>query len=82
MTAKRLISAFVLLMYAGVPETLVFDVVLATIPMVLLVAFTWRVVWPRWMLVRVSPALDFLLRLVPDIDLDVSPSSLLEAGDG
>jgi hypothetical protein len=30
---------------------LIFDVVLATIPMVLLAAVTWRLVWPRWKLV-------------------------------
>lgn len=65
MTAKRLISPLVLLMYALVPviayrlvrrstaglETLVLDVVLASIPLVLVAAVTWRLVWPRWKLV-------------------------------
>lgn len=30
---------------------LILDVVLATIPMALLAAVTWRLVWPRWKLV-------------------------------
>ena len=38
------------------PETLpmppiIFDVLLATIPMVFLTAITWQVVWPKWKLV-------------------------------
>ena len=30
---------------------IVLDVLLATIPMLLLASFTWRLVWPRWKLV-------------------------------
>jgi hypothetical protein len=30
---------------------IVLDVFLATIPMLVLAAFTWRLVWPRWKLV-------------------------------
>lgn len=36
----------------GVPfDRVVLDVLLATIPMALLAAITWRLVWPRWKLV-------------------------------
>jgi hypothetical protein len=62
---KRLIGPAVLLAYATVPvaafvliqrsatrlDTLLLDVVLSTIPMVLLAAVTWRLVWPKWKLV-------------------------------
>ena len=62
---KRLVGPAVLLAYATVPvaafvvvqrsapslATLRFDVLLSTIPMVLLAAFTWRLVWPKWKLV-------------------------------
>jgi len=65
MTARQLIGPLVLLMYAAVPavafilvrraegelDLLLLDVLLATIPMLLLAAFTWRLVWPRWKLV-------------------------------
>jgi hypothetical protein len=33
------------------PRLVAIDVALATIPMLLLAAFTWRLVWPRWKLV-------------------------------
>jgi hypothetical protein len=62
---QRLASVVALLAYGAVPAlafvvvagsdrpmaTVWIDVLLATIPMVLLAAFTWRLVWPRWKLV-------------------------------
>lgn len=47
-------------------NSLVLDVVLATIPMVALAAVTWRLVWPRWKLIAkllVHPCIYALLSL-------------------
>lgn len=65
MTLTRLVGPAVLVAYATVPVaafvlvrrsaaslgTILLDVLLATVPMVLLAAVTWRLVWPRWKLV-------------------------------
>lgn len=45
-------ATFFVLTRPGTPlDRVALDVLLATIPMVLLAAFTWRLVWPRWKLV-------------------------------
>ena len=47
-------------------SSLAADVVLASIPMLLLATFTWRLVWPRWKLVgklALHPCLYALLSL-------------------
>ena len=65
MTATRFLAVSVLLLYLSIPvaaffvlrshegslELVALDVALSTIPMVLLAAVTWRLVWPRWKLV-------------------------------
>lgn len=62
--AQRMVQAFVLLLYGAVPlaalvliprgarsiSLVAFDVACASVPMVLLAAVTWRLVWPRWKL--------------------------------
>jgi hypothetical protein len=65
MSAKHLITPLILMFYAAVPfatgmlvsksdrpaDMIVRDVAIASIPMVLLAALTWRLVWPRWKLI-------------------------------
>ncbi len=61
---QRLASTAALMVYVAVPaaavllvrgsdrpiEAIGVDVILATVPLLLLAAFTWRLVWPRWKL--------------------------------
>jgi hypothetical protein len=65
MLIQRIAQALVLILYAVIPVAalvlvprsgrnialVAFDVAVATVPMVLLAAITWRLVWPRWKLV-------------------------------
>jgi hypothetical protein len=77
---KSLVGAATILAYAAVPvaavalvmrraidvDALLFDVVLAAVPMVLLALVTWRLVWPRWKLVAklvVHPSIYAILSL-------------------
>lgn len=64
MDATRVVRIGMGVLYAGMPvgayvvlsreastmNLIALDVVLATIPMVLLASLTWRLVWPRWKL--------------------------------
>lgn len=77
---KSLAAMLVLLVYAAIPVTalvlvlraersiglVAFDVAIATVPMIILAAFTWRLVWPRWKLIAkvlVHPFIYALLSL-------------------
>lgn len=65
MYTSRLLVIGMGALYAGIPvdaylvlsreavkmDLVALDVVLATIPMVLLASVTWRLVWPRWKLI-------------------------------
>lgn len=80
MKANQLVAVPILLIYAAVPfvaallasrttrsiENLVLDVALSTVPMLMLAAIGWRLVWPRWKLfakILIHPCIYLILSI-------------------
>lgn len=71
-------QALILLFYAAIPVAalvlvprsarsiglVAFDVAAATVPMVILAAVTWRLVWPRWKLIAKALVHPFIYALL------------------